>query len=76
MESTSTPSTAERLQEIEAKLTLSEDMLDQLNRAVYRQQQLIERLQQELRALEEVVAAGGGEPADPTGPRDELPPHY
>ena len=64
----------DRLAEIESKLALSEDALDEVNRTMYRQQQLIERLQAELRSLQEVVeGAGDGEPA---GPRDEVPPHY
>ncbi len=63
-----------RLAEIEAKLTLSEDMLDALNRTIYRQQQHIDRLQQELRALREVVDSVA--PGEPMRPRDELPPHY
>ena len=64
-----------RLAEIEAKLTFSEDLLESLNRTVYRQQQQIERLQHELRALREIVdnAEPGGEPLRP---RDEIPPHY
>ena len=40
-----------RLAEIEAKLSFSEDLLDELNRTVVRQQQQIDQLQQELRAL-------------------------
>jgi SlyX protein len=64
-----------RMAEIEAKLTLSEDLLETLNRTVYRQQQHIDRLQQEVRALRDQVeaAAAAGEPNQP---RDEVPPHY
>jgi SlyX protein len=64
-----------RMAEIEAKLTLSEDLLETLNRTVYRQQQHIDRLQQEVRGLRDQVeaAAAAGEP---TQPRDEVPPHY
>ena len=39
-----------RLAEIEIKLSYSEDLLEELNRTVFRQQQQIEQLQQELRA--------------------------
>ena len=63
-----------RLAEIEAKLTFSEDMLEELNRTIYRQQQHIDRLQQELRALRELV--NNTSPADPVRPSDEVPPHY
>jgi SlyX protein len=64
----------DRLAEIEAKLALSEDALDELNRTIYRQQQLIDRLQQELRALQEIVE--GAADSGPAGGRDEIPPHY
>ena len=64
-----------RIAEIEAKLTFSEDLLETLNLTVYRQQQHIDRLEHELRALREQVeaAAAAGEP---NSPRDEVPPHY
>ncbi|MEO8134941.1 MAG: SlyX family protein [Betaproteobacteria bacterium] len=65
---------ADRFAEIEAKLTFSEDMLDQLNRTVYRQQQQIDRLQQELRELQEIAEGAGTTEA--VQPRDEVPPHY
>ena len=41
----------DRLLELEAKLALSEDMQEALNTALYRQQQHIDRLERELRAL-------------------------
>ena len=63
-----------RLAEIEAKLTFSEDLLEEMNRTVYRQQQQIERLQQELRALRETMESAA--PAEPVRPADEIPPHY
>jgi SlyX protein len=63
-----------RLAEIEAKLTFSEDMLEELNRTIYRQQRHIDQLQQELRMLREVLDDAG--PAEPIRPRDEVPPHY
>ena len=65
----------DRITELEAKIALSEDALDALNRTVFRQQQLIERLQQELRALQQIVE-GAAEGAADAPPRDELPPHY
>lgn len=73
-EPTSSTSLEDRLAEIEAKLTLSEDALDEVNRTVYRQQQLIDRLQAELRSLQEVVE--GAADSAPAGLRDEVPPHY
>ena len=64
-----------RIAEIEAKLTLSEDSLDALNRTVYRQQQLIDRLERELRAVRDQVeaTASAGEAGTPA---NEVPPHY
>lgn len=63
-----------RLAEIEAKLTFSEDMLEELNRTIYHQQQRIDRLQEELRALRD--ALDNASSAEPILPRDEVPPHY
>ena len=66
---------ADRLVEIEAKLSLAEDLLDEVNRTVFRQQQVIDRLQQELRALQAIVESADAADS-PAGPRDEIPPHY
>lgn len=63
-----------RLAEIEAKLSLTEDLVEQLNRTVYRQQQQIDLLQRELQVLYRQVRESL--PADPSGPADEVPPHY
>jgi len=64
-----------RLAEIEIKLSFSEDLLEELNRTVFRQQQQIEQLQQQLRALRQQLQADDS----PSAPRDvseEKPPHY
>jgi SlyX protein len=63
-----------RLTELEIKLSYNEDLLEELNRTVYRQQQQIELLQQELRALREQVRASL--PEEQRSLRDEIPPHY
>ena len=63
-----------RIAELEAKLSFSEDLLDTLNRTVYQQQQQIDQLQRELRALREHVLSA--QPAESRNLRDELPPHY
>ena len=63
-----------RLAEIETKLSFSEELLEALNSTVYRQQQQIVQLQQELRDLREQVRAAL--PAEPRDLRDETPPHY
>jgi len=65
----------ERLTKIETKIALSEDLLEELNLAVYRQQQQIDRLQQQILELHRQLAASS--PGDrPRDLRDEIPPHY
>lgn len=63
-----------RLTEIEVKLSFSEELLEELNRTVHRQQQQIDQLQQELRALRRQMQAAL--PAEPRNLNDETPPHY
>ena len=63
-----------RLNELEAKLSFAEDLLDALNRTVYRQQQQIEQLQQDIRALRQQLLEVA--PAEPASPGSEIPPHY
>ena len=79
MESTSEPSPEqrriiERLESLEIKASFTEDLLDQLNMTIYRQQELIDRLAQEVIQLRRQVPEGGG--GAPRNLRDELPPHY
>ena len=64
----------ERIMELEIKASYTEDLLDQLNLTVYRQQQQIDDLARELLRLRQQVPEGGG--AAPRNLRDELPPHY
>lgn len=63
-----------RLNELEAKLSLAEDLLDALNRTVFRQQQQIDRLQQDVRTLRRQLEDAA--PGEPGGPGGEVPPHY
>ena len=63
-----------RIDELEAKISLAEDLLDALNRTVYRQQQQIDQLQQEIRALRQQLQEVA--PAEAAGPGGEIPPHY
>ena len=63
-----------RLVEIETKLSFSEELLETLNRTVYRQQQQIDQLQLELGALREQVRTAL--PAESRNLGDETPPHY
>ena len=64
-----------RLVELEIKAGFAEDLLDQLNAQVYRQQQQIDALIQELRQLRERLPESGSG-AETRNPRDEIPPHY
>lgn len=64
----------ERLVRIETKLSFSEDLLDELNRTVYRQQQQIDRMQQQIRHLHERLETLRTSAV--RDPRDEIPPHY
>ncbi|HZV53474.1 MAG TPA: SlyX family protein [Rhodocyclaceae bacterium] len=63
-----------RLNELEVKLAFAEDLLDAVNATVYRQQQQIDRLLQEVRELREQLLAVA--PAEGRSLRDEIPPHY
>ena len=66
--------TDQRLTELEIKASYTEDLLDQMNLALYRQQQQIDRLVQELTQLrQQMPELGGGAPRNL---RDEIPPHY
>ena len=63
-----------RLTELEIKASYAEDLLEQLNTTIYRQQQQIDRLLREVTGLREQLPEG-------TTPvlrnlRDDLPPHY
>lgn len=66
--------TDKRLTDLEINISLAEDLLDQLNQTIFRQQQQIEYLMRELTDLRNQL------PAERTTQlpslRDELPPHY
>ena len=66
------PPIEQRLMALELKASDAEDTLEQLNTALYRQHQQIDRLQQALREL----LSRQPESAAPRSLRDELPPHY
>lgn len=70
------PSTAleKRVVDLEVKAAYADDLLDQLNHAVFRQQQQIESLARELLALRQQLAAGNTPGLG--GSVDERPPHY
>lgn len=64
----------ERIAELEIKLSFAEDQIEELNRTVFRQQQTIDLLHRELRALRDQLVASL--PAEQRSLRDEVPPHY
>jgi len=65
----------DRLTELEIKLSLTEDLVEELNRTVFRQQEQLDLLQEQLRLLYKQIQANSG-PAEPHSLRDEIPPHY
>ncbi len=67
---------AERIAELEAKSALADDLLDELNRTVFRQQQQIEQLARDLQAVRERVRDLAIAPRAAADPGDEVPPHY
>jgi SlyX protein len=64
----------ERLNELEIKLSFTEDLVEELNRTVFRQQQQIDVLVEQVRALRQQVKTSL--PDEQRSLRDELPPHY
>lgn len=63
-----------RLTDLEIKASYAEDLLDQLNQIIYRQQQQIDRLERELQQLRQQQPEAGGPVFRSL--RDDLPPHY
>lgn len=66
--------TEARLTELETKLAFAEDLIDTLNRTVFRQQEQLDLLQEQLRVLHRRL--NDALPAEPRDLRDEIPPHY
>ncbi len=63
-----------RLAELEIKVGLADDLIDQLNQTIFRQQQQIEFLAKELTSLRQQLPQEGNTQLPSL--RDELPPHY
>ncbi|QTX19458.1 SlyX family protein [Comamonas aquatica] len=63
-----------RIMDLEVKASYTDDLLEQLNMTIYRQQQQIDALINEVRQLRQQVPEGGQ--GAPRNLRDELPPHY
>ena len=66
--------TDQRLTELEIKASFTEDLLDQLNQVIVRQQQQIDTLVREIGHLRQQIPEGDG--AAFRSLRDERPPHY
>lgn len=66
--------TEQRLTELEIKASFNEDLVEQLNQVVFRQQQQIDALVREVSQLRLQMPEPGTGGA--RNPRDELPPHY
>lgn len=65
----------ERVIEIEIKLTRQEDLVEELNKTVFRQQQRIEQLAEVIAALARRMAEAGIQ-GNEILPLHEKPPHY
>ncbi|KXB32338.1 SlyX protein [Dechloromonas denitrificans] len=63
-----------RITELEIKISYAEDMIDELNHTIFRQQQQIEMLISQMRTLREQMQTS--QPNEALSLRDELPPHY
>lgn len=66
---------AQRLIDLEIKSSFTEDLVDQLNAIIIRQQQQLDALAREVSQLRQQSGADSGVPAF-RSLRDELPPHY
>jgi SlyX protein len=66
---------ADRLTELEIKAAYADDLLDQLNMTIYRQQQQIDRLAEQVAQLRE-QSRNAAQDGAARNPGDELPPHY
>lgn len=64
----------DRIVTLETKLMAAEDLLDELNRTVWRQQQELDTLREQLRQLAQQVKTI--QPGNPLRPEDEIPPHW
>lgn len=63
-----------RLTDLEIKASFTEDLVEQLNQIIIRQQQDLDALARQIGQLrDQLPEAGTGQPR---GARDDLPPHY
>jgi SlyX protein len=64
----------ERITNLEIKLSFTEDLIEKLNQTIYKQQQQIEFLYRELKAIKEQASSSGG--GGSGNLKDDIPPHY
>ncbi len=70
----STDATDHRLTDLEIKASFNEDLLDQLNQVIIRQQQQIDALVREVAQIRQQIPDVGSGVFSRAG--DDLPPHY
>lgn len=63
-----------RITDLEIKISYTEDMVDELNRTIFRQQRQIDMLIANIQELRQQMLSGNT--AEPRNLRDEIPPHY
>ena len=68
--------TEERLVNIESKITFQEDLIEELNKTVYQQQQKLDQLEEICRALARHVQALVEAGNEGKATANERPPHY
>jgi SlyX protein len=66
----------DHIEQLETKIAFQEDLLDELNKTVFRQQQKLERLEATCEALARHIAALAEAAKDHDAPAHEKPPHY
>ena len=71
---TNSDNTDQRLTDLEIKATYTEDLVEQLDRIIARQQQKIDLLMREVAELRQPAA--DSTQATGRGLRDDLPPHF
>jgi len=65
-----------RLEAIETKIAYQEDLIEELNKTVYQQQQKLEQLQATCDSLAQHIASLYESVNDGSKPENERPPHY
>jgi SlyX protein len=66
----------ERLEKIETKIAYQEDMIEELNKTVYQQQQNLKQLETTCKSLAQHIASLYESANDGSKPENERPPHY